>query len=211
MQVIPVMPFVATYVLFIQTASFSSKLVRLVYRTFTSSTHSELSVNSKVSCSSWWLCPSGSLSAQYLANIFWMRWRSEYLDSINKRWKWTGPQRNISVNDVVHLWWQHNLFDDNPARSDWRLARVVEYFTDQESRTMICEASTCNFLTGYFRSNLTYLTSFYSYRFVKNCSWFLIIFLFVDHVSWKLHVLCTVHNIISRSFCFLCNIHSLLF
>ena len=33
MQVIPVMPFVATYVLLLQTAAFSSKLVRLVYRT----------------------------------------------------------------------------------------------------------------------------------------------------------------------------------
>ena len=49
---------------------------------------------------------------QYLANIFWTRWRQEYLDSINKRWKWTNQRRNIEVNDVVLI------CDENTARSD---------------------------------------------------------------------------------------------
>ena len=57
---------------------------------------------------------------QYLANIFWTRWRHEYLESINKRRKWTGQQRNVSVNDIVLV------CDENAARSD---ARVVKCFT----------------------------------------------------------------------------------
>ena len=57
---------------------------------------------------------------QYLANIFWNRWRHEYLDSINKRQKWTGARRNVAVNDIVLI------VDENTARNEWKLARVVE-------------------------------------------------------------------------------------
>ena len=60
---------------------------------------------------------------QYLANIFWKRWRQEYLNSINKQQKWTGEQRNISIGDVVPL------CDENEERNEWKLARVVECFT----------------------------------------------------------------------------------
>ena len=63
---------------------------------------------------------------QYLANIFWKRWRQEYLDSINKRQKWTGEQRNISIGDVVLL------CDENEERNNWKLARVVECFTSND-------------------------------------------------------------------------------
>ena len=63
---------------------------------------------------------------QYLANIFWTRWRQEYLDSINKRQKWSSERRNISVGDLVLL------CDENAARSEWRLARVVECFMSKD-------------------------------------------------------------------------------
>ena len=57
---------------------------------------------------------------QYLANIFWTPWRQEYLDSINKRRKWTSHRRNIEVNAFVLI------CDENTARTLARLARVVE-------------------------------------------------------------------------------------
>ena len=50
----------------------------------------------------------------------------DYLDSINKRQKWTGEQRNISVGDVVLL------CDENKERNNWKLARVVECFTSND-------------------------------------------------------------------------------
>ena len=64
---------------------------------------------------------------QYLANIFWTRWRQEYLCEINKRQKWSGVQRNMEVGDVVLI------CDENLARNDWRLARVVETFTSSDN------------------------------------------------------------------------------
>ena len=64
---------------------------------------------------------------QYLANIFWTRWRQEYLDSINKRQKWNEAERNISVNDIVLI------CDENAARSEWKIARVVEVFVSRDN------------------------------------------------------------------------------
>ena len=64
---------------------------------------------------------------QYLANIFWTRWRHEYLNYINKRQKLTGKQRNIEVNDIVLI------SDENTARNEWRLARVVECYTSRDN------------------------------------------------------------------------------
>ena len=92
---------------------------------------------------------------QYLTNVFWTRWRSEYLDSINKRRKWTGQQRNISVNDIVLI------CDDNAARSDWRLARVVECFTSNDNlvRSVKLQLATTQLdKKGKRLSDLTYLT-----------------------------------------------------
>ena len=63
---------------------------------------------------------------QYIANIFWTRWKNEYLSTLNKRSKWTTEKRNISVGDVVLL------CDENEARSEWKLARVVECFTSND-------------------------------------------------------------------------------
>ena len=92
---------------------------------------------------------------QYLANIFWTRWRTEYLESINKRRKWTGQQRNISVNDIVLI------CDENAARSDWRMARVVECFTSNDNlvRSVKLQLATSQ-LDGKGKrlSDLAYLT-----------------------------------------------------
>ena len=63
---------------------------------------------------------------QYLANVFWNRWRQEYLDSVNRRRKWNGTRRNVAVNDVVLV------VNENAARNEWKLARVVEVFTSND-------------------------------------------------------------------------------
>ena len=56
---------------------------------------------------------------QYLANLFWSRWKHEYLASLQKRSKWSNSTPNIKVGDIVLL------TDDNAPRNQWKLARVV--------------------------------------------------------------------------------------
>ena len=38
---------------------------------------------------------------QYLANVFWLRWKREYLPLLQQRQKWLRPRRNLSVGDCV--------------------------------------------------------------------------------------------------------------
>ena len=63
---------------------------------------------------------------QYLANLFWTRWRHEYLATINKRKKWNNQRRNLQVDDIVLI------SDDNAPRSSWRLARVIELYPSDD-------------------------------------------------------------------------------
>ena len=63
---------------------------------------------------------------QYLANVFWNRWRQEYLDTVNRRRKWNGSRRNVAVNDVVLV------VDENSARNEWKMGSVVEVFTSDD-------------------------------------------------------------------------------
>ena len=39
--------------------------------------------------------------AQYLANLFWSRWKREYLLTLQERTKWNQPKRNIKVGNIV--------------------------------------------------------------------------------------------------------------
>ena len=40
---------------------------------------------------------------QYLANVFWSRWRKEYLHQLQQRQKWLRPKRNLVTGDIVLL------------------------------------------------------------------------------------------------------------
>ena len=57
---------------------------------------------------------------QYLADLFWSRWRREYLQSLQSRQKWATPKRNVQVGDIVLL------VEANIARSQWSLGRIIE-------------------------------------------------------------------------------------
>lgn len=65
---------------------------------------------------------------QYLANEFWIRWRKEYLLSLQPRQKWKKSRRNLMMNDIVLLQ------DDQAPRSEWKLARVVFPSSDDRVR-----------------------------------------------------------------------------
>ena len=57
---------------------------------------------------------------QHLSNQFWLRWRREYLSSLQPRQKWETKQTNISINSVVLV------MDSNVLRCDWQLGRVID-------------------------------------------------------------------------------------
>ena len=38
---------------------------------------------------------------QHLANLFWSRWKTEYLVVMQERSKWQNPQRNLVEGDIV--------------------------------------------------------------------------------------------------------------
>jgi len=65
---------------------------------------------------------------QYLANEFWTRWKREFLQTLQKRQKWTNTTRNIQVGDIVLV------KDENLPRNQWPLARVIEVYPDENDK-----------------------------------------------------------------------------
>jgi hypothetical protein len=57
---------------------------------------------------------------QHLADLFWRRWRREYLPLLRERTKWQRPRPNVSVGDIVLI------TDTNAPKDTWPLARVEE-------------------------------------------------------------------------------------
>ena len=63
---------------------------------------------------------------QYLANLFWSRWKKEYLVVMQERRKWQHPQRNLIEGDIVII------REENVPRNAWSLALVVQVEQDAE-------------------------------------------------------------------------------
>ena len=63
---------------------------------------------------------------QYLANVFWDRWRKEFLSQLQERQKWNIESRNFKVNDIVLV------KDENMPRNQWPLARVTKTFPSDD-------------------------------------------------------------------------------
>ena len=61
---------------------------------------------------------------QHLADNFWLRWKREYLQTLQTRQKWQGVQPNFAVGDIVLL------HDANLPRGKWPIGRVTETFSD---------------------------------------------------------------------------------
>lgn len=62
---------------------------------------------------------------QYLANLFWTRWKREYLLTLQQRSKWNSPKRNVAVGDIVLV------KDDSSPRNTWPLGRVIKTEPDK--------------------------------------------------------------------------------
>ena len=65
---------------------------------------------------------------QHLANVFWSRWRKEYVQQLQPRSKWIGIKPDLRVGDVVII------KDDCLPRNEWRLARVRQMYPSSDDR-----------------------------------------------------------------------------
>jgi putative ribosome biogenesis GTPase RsgA len=74
---------------------------------------------------------------QYLVELFWTRWRSQYLTTLQLRRKWQKQKRNVSVGDVV-------LLKEGPLRSEWRLGRVVEVIPSRDNLVRRVKLKVCS-------------------------------------------------------------------
>ena len=57
---------------------------------------------------------------QYLTSVFWKRWLSEYLPTLQERQKWIKPMRNFATGDLVLV------VDEKVHRGQWTLGRIVQ-------------------------------------------------------------------------------------
>nr|XP_039258111.1 uncharacterized protein LOC120334671 [Styela clava] len=63
---------------------------------------------------------------QHLANEFWIRFRKEYLQSLQVRQKWNKVQRDLKIGDIVIV------VDENTPRNQWKMARIVDVYPDAD-------------------------------------------------------------------------------
>ena len=75
---------------------------------------------------------------QHLTNEFWLRWKKEFLLSLQEQQKWTKPRKNLQVNDVVII------KEDDVPRNQWRVCRVVEALPDEDGLVRIVKLEVGN-------------------------------------------------------------------
>lgn len=65
---------------------------------------------------------------QHLSNVFWHRWRTQYLPTLQDRRKWQTNRPNLQVGDLV-------LLKDNQAkRCQWPMGVVVNTFPSRDGK-----------------------------------------------------------------------------
>jgi len=73
---------------------------------------------------------------QYLSNVFWSRWKKEYVHSLQQRIKWNRPKRNLEKGDLVLV------VDDHSPRNYWTMARVIDTYPDSEGQVRSARITT---------------------------------------------------------------------
>ena len=61
-----------------------------------------------------------------MLNVFWSRWKNEYLQILQMRSTWNEKTCEVSKGDIVII------KDDNQPRNCWLLAVVVETFPSED-------------------------------------------------------------------------------
>ena len=82
-------------------------------------------------------------ASQRQADLFWQRWRPEYLTMLQKRHKWLVPKENVQPNTLVLL------KDENVPRCVWPRAIVTAVMPDRDNlcrRVMVRTANGKEFM-----------------------------------------------------------------
>ena len=78
-----------------------------------------------------------------MLNVFWSRWKNEYLQTLQMRSKWNERTREVSKGDIVII------KDDNQPRNCWLLAVVVETFPSEDGHVRKVKVRTGNGTHNY--------------------------------------------------------------
>ena len=78
---------------------------------------------------------------QYLANLFWSRWKREYVHLLQPRSKWNKATRNLQAGDIVIV------ADDLTPRGNWPLGRIADviFAKDGLVRSVSVQTSTSSY------------------------------------------------------------------
>lgn len=71
-----------------------------------------------------------------LKNLFWTRWKKEYLGELQSRVKWNKVQPNIEVGALV------TLKEDNIPPLKWQMGRIVSVTPDKDGRIRVVQVRT---------------------------------------------------------------------
>ena len=75
---------------------------------------------------------------QYLYNLFWIRWKREYLQTLQEHPKWHQERRNLQVNDILLI------KDESTPRNEWPMAVLTDVEPDTKGLVRSVELRTRN-------------------------------------------------------------------
>lgn len=70
------------------------------------------------------------------AQHIWLRWKREYLYTLQERCKWIKPQENLTVGDLVVI------HEDNSPPLDWKMGRIVAISPGKDDITRVVHIKT---------------------------------------------------------------------
>ncbi|KFD48533.1 hypothetical protein M513_10610 [Trichuris suis] len=71
-----------------------------------------------------------------ISDRFWRRWQRDFLPTLRRRTKWTSPNRDLQVNDVVLI------VDPLSHRAHWVIGRVLDVFPGSDGRIRVAMVKT---------------------------------------------------------------------
>lgn len=75
---------------------------------------------------------------QTIQHLFSLRWKSEYVTELQRRYKWKTTRNNLKVNDFVVV------KDDFLPSTEWRLGRITKTFLGKDNNVRVAEIKTQN-------------------------------------------------------------------
>ena len=79
---------------------------------------------------------------QYLSDLFWSRWRKQYLPLLQTRQRWFHPRRSLKVNDLVLV------VDNLLPRNQWNVGRVCDVTTDSKGHVRSARLKVARYKDG---------------------------------------------------------------